>query len=99
LNTDSFYFGGFLPPKSGKRQAALQQVKLQRTDKSVVSADVVSGACGTVGMRCDEDDVPMAICCWFVGEAVVKCLTVRIIISTAKQPAGTSVPETCLKQG
>lgn len=26
LPTDSFYFAGFLPPKSGKRQAALQQV-------------------------------------------------------------------------
>eukprot|EP00775_Hariotina_reticulata_P003081 gene3081-3360_t len=27
LNTDNFYFLGFLPPKTGKRQAALQQVQ------------------------------------------------------------------------
>lgn len=26
LPTDSFYFAGFLPPKTGKRTAALQQV-------------------------------------------------------------------------
>jgi 16S rRNA (cytidine1402-2'-O)-methyltransferase len=27
LPTDSFYFAGFLPPKTGKRKAALQQVQ------------------------------------------------------------------------
>lgn len=43
LPTDSFHFAGFLPPKSGKRQAALQQVRVVSvlTDSACVGASCV----------------------------------------------------------